>query len=146
MPDFGIDGRSTTCRKWMVIDGRRTACGKTRFHDDPCSWETVMFTDDSPFRDVGPYLDVAQAMKQYALWSKSMPVGMWRGAAMKIMEAVKLVGITPTAFEQDYVSAALRDPVLAMILRGWLMRAAHPYLLREQTARSETVKNDTEGE
>jgi hypothetical protein len=139
-----VDGRKITCRKWVTIDGKRTSCGKPRYHEDLCTWETVMMTDGSPWADAGPYEDVAQAMKHFATWATDKPVGQTEAARLKVLEAAMLAGIVPTKFEQDYLEASLTDPILATILHGWLLRGAHPYLLRRSGALNKTVDMDTE--
>lgn len=123
------DRRSTLCRKWRVFDGRRIPCSFDRGHVNGCSWDFPEPQFDMN-RDPGPYGDVAQAMKQYANWSAGMPLPMKDVTTMQILEALLMTGLTPTRFEQEYLAAHGLDPILATIVHGWLLRAAHPYLRR----------------
>lgn len=73
-------------------------------------------------RDVGPYKDFEQALRQFADWKTGLPMPDHRSAGLMISETALLLGAQPTEFELDYVGTFGYDPVLATILHGWMMR------------------------
>lgn len=118
------DRRSTLCKKWVVIEDRRTPCSFFRAHEGPCSWDVIYPSDDSAIRDVGPFQGPDQVMEQFARWSAGMPISQTAAALMLMMEGALLAGLVPTEFERDYIVEHGVDPVLATILSGWLIRTA----------------------
>jgi hypothetical protein len=117
------DRRTTLCRKWRNVAGKRTPCTFDRDHSGPCSW--VMTPEIDPDRGPGPYPDVPTALRQYADWVDLMPPGtnMTQGAVQIVREALAASNVTPTRFEVSYLEAHTVDPILSVILHGWLLRA-----------------------
>ncbi len=93
---------------------------------------------DDEMRDIGPYRDVHQAMKQFDNWSKGIPQhGSMFGLSerMMIREALLMAGVEPSDFEMDYLADLKPDPLLATIVHGFILKA---FLSGIQHGRTET--------
>lgn len=119
------DPRSTYCKKWSTVDGRRQVCTFPKGHAGQCEWDATI-AEGAPFRDVGPYLGADQAMRQFANWSVGLPAPTDEAGVMKVVEATLIAMVESTEFEREYLSAHGVDPILATIIHGWIIRAAHP--------------------
>jgi hypothetical protein len=120
--DRGVDLRRSTCKKWRLIDGRRTPCGLPRDHEGLCTWAFIPPVEDE-MANRGPYEDSDAAMQQFANWSHNLPVGLNQASVMMVNEALLRAGVIPTAFEHEYLTEFGIDPILATILSGWLIHA-----------------------
>lgn len=145
------DRRSTICKKWVELDGRRTICGMSRGHEGLCTFDVVTPSDDDGARDRGPFEDVEQAMQQFARWEAGLPSVMstFDRSAMGVNEALLLAGVVPSDFEREYLQAHGVDPVLGTIIAGWLLRAAEYPSLRARravTPDAASVAQDTPGQ
>lgn len=134
MTDSG-DRRRTLCKKWVQLDGRRTPCSFAREHEGPHSWDVFYPSDGDEMRDVGPFEDGEQAMRQFANWSAGLLMPEAHSAVLSLMEGALLAGIVATDFEREYITQHGLDPVLATILSGWLIRASHDPSARSRASR-----------
>lgn len=118
------DRRSTTCRKWRVVSGKRTPCALDRDHEGLCSWDVR--SANSLWQNVGPYEDVVQVMRQFGRWSATMQQPHAKGGPIAVMEGAMIAAVRITPFEAEYLATHGVDPVLGTIIAGMLIRAAHP--------------------
>lgn len=77
----------------------------------------------SEIRDNGPFHSPDQAMKQWASWSRNMPLPMADTVNVLLAEVAMMTGVKPTGFEREYLSAAELDPIAAQVVAGWIVRA-----------------------
>lgn len=66
------------------------------------------------------------ALRQYADWVELMEPGISsaEGAVQIVLEGLNASGVAPTRFELKYLTAYLGDPIMAVILHGWLSQAS----------------------
>lgn len=137
------DPRSTYCKKWSTVEGRRRVCTFDKGHEGQCEWDATIAVR-ARFRDVGPYPDVVQAMKQYATWSVDLPGPNAAIAQAKVQEALMISMVETAAFEREYLTAHGLDPIMATIVAGWIIRAAHPQArLPVEPVQALSVEGDT---
>lgn len=97
---------------------------------------------DNEMRDLGPFADADQAMRQFANWSAGMPISTQDAAKLSLGEGALRAGVRVSGFELEYVNAFAGDPVLATILNAWLLRAR---LVGQQSVAGRDQPNDLEG-
>ncbi len=85
-------------------------------------------TEPDPRRDVGPYPDVAAALKQFAATTYGIPGSTVDHSRVVIREAlmlgrVELGGYTEVEYLDKYLDLHGADPIMVQIIAGWIVRA-----------------------
>lgn len=138
------DPRSTYCKKWTMVDRQRRVCTFDKGHEGQCEWDSAV-AEGAQFRDVGPYPDLVRAMQHYAAWSAGLPGPNVVIARAKVREALLIGMVEMTAFEREYLTAHGMDPIMATIVAGWIIRAAHPEArLPVEPVQALSVEGDTD--
>lgn len=137
------DPRSTYCKKWTMVDGRRRVCTFDKGHGGQCEWDDTI-AEGALIRDVGPYADAGQAMKVFAQWTPPSPVSRYVKAVMLVDEAVLIGMVEVSDFERAYLHVHGLEPTMATIVAGWIIRAAHPEArLPVEPVQAPSVEGDT---
>ena len=78
--------------------------------------------EPSPVRDLGPFTDSTQAMRQYEAQMHGIPGALRMGALMVVAEACLLAGLELTEHEQAVIAGTMSSEA-AVIVAGLILRA-----------------------